>query len=160
MLKGSRITALILTLMPLFATINTSVARSQQTAEGVAPVINKSKGGKPKPPCKPKPNCTVISPTGNTPNSPLDKTTPTPPIPITRPELNNVTSAVAIEKLEALIASGQATNDDYILLGFFYRLEKKYDLSRVNYLKALELATDDARKVIIEQEINKLPAVM
>lgn len=125
----------------------------------------------------------------------------------TRPELNNITSAVAIEKLEELKTSGQATkddyllllyfytldkkynqseantfldfptddarkviieqlevsktsaqptNDDYPLLGYFYSLEKKYDLSEANYLTALKLATDDGRKAIIEQELKKV----
>ncbi|MBW4628074.1 MAG: hypothetical protein KME49_21820 [Brasilonema octagenarum HA4186-MV1] len=41
-------------------------------------------------------------------------------------------------------------------MGYFYSLEKKYDKSEANYLKALELATDDGRKAIIKQELKKV----
>ncbi|MBW4571224.1 MAG: hypothetical protein KME31_25380 [Tolypothrix carrinoi HA7290-LM1] len=43
-------------------------------------------------------------------------------------------------------------------MGYFYSLEKKYDKSEANYLTALKLATDDGRKAIIEQELEKLRA--
>ena len=159
MLKGSEITAFALTLTSVFVAITINVADAEQTAQGAASVINESELGNPKPlepRCNNPKKCPICPPKGCTPISPR----PAPPIPITRPELINVTSTVAIEKLEALKSSGQATNDDYILLGYFYSLEKKYDLSEANYLKALELATDVGRKAIIEQELKKIRAVM
>ena len=115
----------------------------------------------PKPECKDSAwACPILSPQGNSGISDNTNSSHSSIRGITRPELNNVTSAVAIKKLEALKTSGQATNDDYLLLGYFYSLEKKYDLSEANYLKALELATDDARKAIIEQELEKVRAAM
>ena len=47
-----------------------------------------------------------------------------------------------------------------MLLGYFYGLEKKYDQSEINYLKALKLTTDEKKQAIIEQELKKLRAVM
>ncbi len=73
--------------------------------------------------------------------------------------LNTPPITVEIEKLESLKSSGQAIGNDYLLLGYFYSLEKKYDLSKTNYLTALKLATDDGRKAIIQQELEKLSAV-
>lgn len=148
MLKGSQTIAFALTLTSLFAGISTNIAYAKQNAEAETYVNNESD-----PERRPKPcyKNDVIFPCPKRPGL---------PIPITRSELNDVTSAVAIEKLEALKASGKATNDDYILLGYFYSLEKKYDLSEANYLTALKLATDDGRKAIIQQELKKIRAAM
>ncbi|MGI2904550.1 hypothetical protein [Tolypothrix sp. VBCCA 56010] len=157
MLKNSQITAFALTLTSLFVAITTNVADAGQTTEGAASIINQSGQGNPEPlekPCNKPKICPICTGSGCV--FPPQR----PPIPITRSELNEVTNAVAIEKLEALKASGQATNDDYILLGYFYSLEKKYDKSEANYLTALKLATDDGRKAIIEQELKKVRDVM
>lgn len=161
MLKGLQITALALTLASFVVIISTEIAYAKQSTGNTVDIVGDSKGTAERR-CTPGPRtaCPVKNPKGDTPGSPVDKTTPTPPIPITRPELIDVTSTVAIEKLEALKALGQATNDDYILLGYFYSLEKKYDLSEANYLTALKLATDDGRKAIIEQELKKVRAAM
>lgn len=147
MLKSSQTIAFALTLTSLFAGISTNFANAKQSTESAAPVTDEPQVYE-KPP---RPIC--ISSDGKKYPCPQR---PAPPIPITRPELNEVTNAVAIEKLEALKSSGQATNDDYILLGYFYSLEKKYDKSEANYLTALKLATDDGRKAIIEQELKKI----
>lgn len=149
MLKGSQITAFTLALTSFFVAISTSVAYAKQTTEPAVPVRNEPEQRRPRPIC--------ISSDGKRYPCPQR---PSPPIPITLPELNEVTNAVAIEKLQALKASGKATSDDYILLGYFYSLEKKYDLSEANYLTALKLATDDGRKAIIEQELKKIRDVM
>jgi hypothetical protein len=93
--------------------------------------------------CKKK--CRIKTPFGTIPCPWLHA----PEILNTQPELNNITSAVAIEKLEELKTSGQATKDDYPLLGYFYTLENKYDQSKANTL--LDFPTDDARKATIEQ---------
>lgn len=153
MLKGLQITALALTLASLVVGISTEIAYGKQSTGHTVDSGDTPSDGR----CIPKPHkpCPVINPTGDTP--PSHREVPAP-ITITRPELINVTSTVAIEKLEALKSSGQATNDDYILLGYFYSLEKKYDKSEANYLTALKLATDDGRKAIIEQELEKLRA--
>jgi hypothetical protein len=160
MLKGSQITALALTLASLLVGISTEIAYAKQSTGHTVDVVEGSGETPSDRRCIRKPGkpCPVINPPGNTPPSNVNGSGA--PIQITRPELNDVTSAVAIEKLEALKSSGQATNDDYILLGYFYSLEKKYDLSEANYLKALELATDVGRKAIIEQELKKIRAVM
>lgn len=170
MFKGLYFRRLILALLSLTVVINTNVAYSKQSAEGAVPVIKQSKTRKPKPQpksqCKKNRNqCNVISPQGNTPASQDPPTSISigcpgnpPPIPITRPELKNVTCAVAINKLEALKASGKATSDDYLLLGYFYNLEEKYDKSQANYFTAFELTTNDAKKAIIEQELQKIDA--
>lgn len=147
MLKGSQTIAFTLGLTSIFAAISTSVAYAKPTAEHAVPVINESEGRPPRTIC--------ISASGK--RYPCAQR-PSPPIPITDLELNNVTNDVAIKKLEALKASGKATSDDYVLLGYFYSLEKKYDLSEANYLTALKLTTDDARKDIIKQELEKLRA--
>ena len=148
MIKSSRIIAFAFGLTSMLVAISTTIAYAKQTDELTVPVINEpeqkplrkiciSSNGK-RYPCAQRPS----------------------PIPITDLELNNVTNEVAIEKLEALKTLGQATNDDYILLGYFYSLEQKYDQSEANYLTALELATDDSRKAIIEQELKKTRAAM
>jgi len=157
MLKSSQITAFALTLTSLFVGISTEIAFAKQSTESAAPVTDESERTS-QARCKPRPGyrCPIIGGGGNTPPSHR----PGPPIVITRPELNDVTNAVAIEKLEALKSSGQATSDDYLLLGYFYSLEKKYDLSEANYLKALELATNDGRKAIIKQELQQVRDVM
>lgn len=154
MLKGSRIIAFALTLSSLFVVISTNIAHAKQNPErGIYVIDEPESGDKPGIP-KPKPPKPCSRPGGFFPCT----NRPAPPIAITRSELNEVTNAVAIEKLEALKSSGQATNDDYVLLGYFYSLEKKYDQSEANYLKALELATDNPRKDIIQKELEKLRA--
>lgn len=169
MFKSLHLRRLILALLSLIVVINSNVAYSNQSAEGAVPVIKQSKRRKPKP--RPKPQCKknrnqcdVISSQGNTPDSlislPIGCPGNPPPIPITRPELKNVTCAVAIKKLEALKASGKASSDDYLLLGYFYSLEEKYDKSQANYFTAFELTTNDAKKAIIEHELQKIDAVM
>jgi hypothetical protein len=150
MLKGLQITALALTLASLLVGISTEIANAKQSTgytvdSGDTPSDKR---------CTRKP-CPVTNSGGNTPGS--HRGVPAS-IVITRPELNNVTNEVAIKKLKALKSTGQATSDDYLLLGYFYSLEKKYDLSEANYLTALKLATDDARKDIIKQQLEKLPA--
>lgn len=157
MLKGSQITAFTFLLTSLFVAISTNVAYAGQTAEGAASIINESELENPKPlerKCPAGQKCPPCNHKGCTPPPLLP-----PPIEITRPELINVTSTVAIEKLEALKASGQATGDDYLLLGYFYSLEGQYDLSEVNYLKASELATDTEKKAIAELELQEVRAV-
>lgn len=148
MLKGSKIIAFTFFLTLLFVVISTNVAYSQQTAERGVSINNESE-------VILKKRCPIITPWGTIPCSHRG---PAPEILNTRPELNGVTSAVAIEKLEALKASGQATGDDYLLLGYFYSLERKYDLSEANYLKALQLATDTERKAIAEQGLKDVRA--
>ncbi|MBD2774391.1 hypothetical protein [Iningainema tapete] len=155
MLKGSQITAFALTLASAFVAITINVADAAQTGVGAASIINESELGNPEPLERRCPNpkkCPPCPPKGCTPPSHR------PPIEITRPELINVTSTVAIEKLEALKTSGQATGDDYLLLGYFYSLEGQYDLSEVNYLKASELATDTDKKALAEQELKEIRA--
>lgn len=147
MFKGSQTTAFILGLTSLLMLITTGISSAKQTVELALPVINEPER---KPPRK-----TCTSSSGQ---KYYCGERPSPPIPITDLELNNVTNEVAIKKLEALKASGNATSDDYVLLGYFYSLEKKYDLSEANYLTALKLATDDDRKDIIKQELEKLRA--
>jgi len=160
MLKGSQITALALTLASLLVGISTEIAYAKQSTGHTVDVVEGSGETPSEGKCTPAPGktCPVINPKGNT--HPSNANGSGAPIQITRPELINVTNAVAIEKLEALKASGKATNDDYILLGYFYSLEKKYDLSEANYLTALKLATDDGRKAIIQQELKKIRAAM
>ncbi|NMG19207.1 hypothetical protein [Brasilonema bromeliae] len=150
MLKGSHTIAFALTLTSLFLVINTNIAYAKQNPERGTYVINEPEPGDA--PGLPRPPRPCSRPGGTFPCT----RRPAPPIPIIDLELNDVTNDVAIKKLEALKASGKATNDDYILLGYFYSLEKKYDLSEANYLKALELATDDGRKAIIQQELKKV----
>lgn len=146
MLKGSQTIAFALTLTSLFVGISTNIAYAKQNAQDGTYVNNE-----PSPERRPK-RCFkngVVIPCAYR---------PAPPISITNLELNNVTNDVAIKKLEALKASGQASSDDYILLGYFYGLENKYDQSKANYLTALKLATNNARKNIIQQELKKLRA--
>ena len=145
MLKGSQTLAFTLGLASVIVPIITNVAYARQTAKLAVPVINEPEK---------KPIC--IAPNGK--RYPCAQRPA--PIEITRFELLKVTSTIAIEKLEALKASGQANSDDYLLLGYFYSLEKKYDQSEANYLTALKFATDDARKAIIEQELKKIRDVM
>ncbi len=45
-----------------------------------------------------------------------------------------------IEKIEGLIKLGQATVDDYLILGDAYRLEKNYDLAQQRLSQGLEIA--------------------
>lgn len=151
MLKSSQITAFVLALASLFVAINTNIANAKQSVGNVLPTTDE--------PLRRPPSNICRGPKGPI-RCPDREISIQQIILETRPELNDVTSAVAIKQLEALRSSGKATNDDYLLLGYFYSLEKKYDQSEANYLKALELATDDGRKAIIEQELKKIRDVM
>jgi hypothetical protein len=151
MLKSSQITAFVLTLTSLFVAITISIANAKQSVGNVVPTTDE--------PLRRPPSNICIGPKG--PIRCPDRGISIQEIILeTRPELNDVTSAVAIKQLEALRSSKKATNDDYILLGYFYSLEKKYDQSKAYYLEALELATDEAKKDLIEQELEKLRPVM
>ncbi len=153
--KSLMLTALTLTLSSFSVlSITTQVQAKPSISETIL-----EKGKKPTPPppsiCTHKPwVCPILGSGGNTSGSPRGNSGNI------RPDLNNLTNADAIKTLEEWIASEQATEDDYMLLGYFYGLEKKYDQSEINYLKALKLTTDEKKQAIIEQELKKLRAVM
>lgn len=148
MLRSSNIRAIVLIMISLSVGISVNIANAKQPVGDTLPATDE--------PLQRPPSNICIGPRGPY-KCPRRGITILQIILQTRPELNEVTSAVAIKQLEALKSSGKVTNDDYILLGHFYSLEKKYNQSRAYYLEALELATDEDKKDFIKQELEKLP---
>ncbi|BAZ15829.1 tetratricopeptide domain-containing protein [Calothrix sp. NIES-4071] len=146
MLKGSQITALTLFLVSTLITINTSVAYSKPPNYNSEPAERR---------------CLIYTPSGTIQCPRRGGADDIPSfiseILKTREELDGLTIDDAIKKLEAPKYIRKVTIDDYILLGYFYSLEEKYNQSRAYYLKALELETDDARKDAVKKELEKLP---
>lgn len=149
MLRNSNARAIVIILISLSVGISVNIANAKQPIGDTLPATDE--------PLQRPPSNICIGPRGPYKCPRRGITIQQQIILETRPELNDVTSAVAIKQLEALRSSGKATNDDYILLGYFYSLEKKYNQSRAYYLEALELATDEAKKDFIKQELEKLP---
>lgn len=146
MLKGSQITALTLFLVSTLVTINTSVAYSKPPNYNPEPAERR---------------CLIYTPTGTIqcPRRGGEDDIPSfiSKILKTREELDGLTIDEAIKKLEAPKYTRRKTIDNYILLGYLYSLEEKYNQSRAYYFQALQLETDDARKDAIKKELEKLP---
>lgn len=146
MLKGSQIKVLTLFFVSILATIYTSVAYSKPPNGNSEPAERR---------------CLIYTSSGTIQCPRLDGEDDIPSfiseILKTREELDGLTIAAAIKKLEAPKRIRKVTIDDCILLGYFYSLEEKYNQSRAYYLKALQLETDDARKDAIKKELEKLP---